>query len=129
MTAFYVAIGGALGSLARYGISRLSLWLLSALAKTANWTGTLAVNVLGSFLIAFLTMWIRETHPAIGSLSPLLIVGFCGGFTTFSTFALDGYKLWNGGAPGVAFTYILLSLTLSIGALFLGFWAGAQAVK
>ena len=129
MNALLVALGGALGSLSRYGVSRLSLLLAPGLAKTANWPGTLAVNVFGAFLIAFLTFMLKEARPDDAWISPLLVVGFCGGFTTFSTFALDGYKLWQGGEAGLAILYIFLSLVLSFGALVLGFWAAGHSFR
>ena len=121
MDALYVALGGALGSLARYGVTRMALLLPETWTGASNWPGTLAVNVLGSFLIGCLTMLLKDARTDLAFLSPLLVTGFCGGFTTFSTFALDGSKLWANGLEAMAVLYLVLSLTLSFVALFLGF--------
>ncbi len=129
MNALYVALGGTLGSLARYGITRMALFLPQTWTGTANWLGTLAVNVLGSFLIGCLTVMLRDARPDLAYLSPLLVTGFCGGFTTFSTFALDGSKLWTNGASVLSLVYIILSLTLSFAALFIGFRAAGWMAK
>jgi fluoride exporter len=56
------------------------------------------------------------------SLSPLLVVGFLGGFTTFSTFSLDAFRLWEGGAPGLAALYVLGSVGLSLAGVAAGVW-------
>ena len=101
-----VALGGALGSVLRY--------------LTLSWVGapvaTLAVNVLGSFAmgIFFMALTIR-TH-----LSPLLMAGILGGFTTFSAFSLDAWKLWQAGQTGGALAYIAASVGLSLFAVALG---------
>lgn len=129
MNALYVALGGALGSLARYGITRMALFLPQTWTGITNWLGTLAVNVLGSFLIGCLTVMLRDARPDLAYLSPLLVTGFCGGFTTFSTFALDGSKLWTNGASVLSLVYIILSLTLSFAALFVGFRAAGWMEK
>lgn len=129
MNALYVALGGALGSLARYGITRMTFLLPQTWTGIANWLGTLTVNVLGSFLIGCLTMMLRDARPDLAYLSPLLVTGFCGGFTTFSTFALDGSKLWTNGASVLSLVYIILSLTLSFAALFIGFRAAGWIAK
>ena len=83
-----VALGGALGSVCRYLLSKLSL-------GTFPW-GTLTVNILGSLLIGLLTGLMLR-----GSVSPemklLLVTGFCGGFTTFSTFANESFGMMKAG--------------------------------
>ena len=126
VTALYVAAGGALGSVSRYGMAQLALMLFPDRTHLTNWIGTLSVNVLGSFLIAFLTVAIRAALPDKTFLFPLLTVGFCGGFTTFSTFALDGVKLYQGGDVRGAIFYVLLSLILSVLSVFLGFRAAER---
>ena len=102
---FHVALGGAFGSALRY---------LSLLAVPAPW-GTFGVNVLGSFLIGLLFV------PAgrIG-LSPLLLTGVLGGFTTFSAFALDSARLWQAGQATQAAAYVAASVILSLIAVVAG---------
>jgi len=101
-----VALGGALGSVLRY--------------LTLSWVGapvaTLAVNVLGSFVmgIFFVALTTRT------QLSPLLMAGVLGGFTTFSAFSLDAWKLWQAGQTGGALAYIAASVGLSLIAVALG---------
>ena len=107
-----VAIGGAIGSVARY--------LVTAGAARV-WgpgfpVGTLAVNVAGSLAMGVLfVMMTRE-----GRFSPLLLTGVLGGFTTFSAFSLDAFGLWERGAQGAAVGYVLASVLMSLAALVLG---------
>lgn len=101
-----VALGGALGSVLRY--------------LTLSWVGapmsTLGVNVVGSFVMGVLFVALStRTH-----LSPLLMTGILGGFTTFSAFSLDAWKLWQAGQSGNALAYIAASVGLSLIAVALG---------
>lgn len=83
--AHLVGAGGALGALARYGVTR-------ALARDGVPAGTLAVNVLGSFLLGLLTF------AGAGSDAMLFVgVGACGSFTTFSSFSFETVRLWEDG--------------------------------
>ena len=107
-----VAAGGAAGSVARYLTGLAAARLVPGFPA-----GTLAVNVLGSFLIGLAFVWL--TGPRAG-LSPLLVAGFLGGFTTFSAFSLDALRLWEGGAPGLAAGYVLASVTLSLAGVAAG---------
>ncbi|MEI6799444.1 MAG: CrcB family protein [Pseudomonadota bacterium] len=101
-----VALGGALGSVLRYlAIS----WIGAPVA-------TLAVNVLGSFAMG--VVFVALSNRA--HLSPLFMAGILGGFTTFSAFSLDAWKLWQAGQSGGALVYIAASVGLSILALALG---------
>ena len=108
-----VALGGALGSVCRYLISKLSL-------GTFPW-GTLTVNILGSLLIGLLTGLMLR-----GSVSPemklLLVTGFCGGFTTFSTFANENLALLQSGKIGMFIAYALASFVLGVAACFAGLY-------
>jgi CrcB protein len=111
-----VALGGAVGSVARYlaGIGSTKLFGLEF-----PW-GTLIINIAGSFLIGvfaelFALKWdLPQTGRAF------LTVGICGGFTTFSTFSLDSYVLLERGEFWPAAAYIVGSVVLSIGALVAG---------
>ncbi|HEX2651843.1 MAG TPA: fluoride efflux transporter CrcB [Burkholderiales bacterium] len=108
-----VALGGALGSVARFlvGIGATRLFGL-----TFPW-GTLIINIAGSFLIGafvelFALKWDLPQEARV-----FLTVGICGGFTTFSTFSLDTWVLMERGDWGLAAAYILGSVVLSIVAL------------
>ncbi|MBR0691806.1 fluoride efflux transporter CrcB [Bradyrhizobium lablabi] len=109
-----VAVGGALGSLARYlvaiGVARL-------LGSDFPW-GTLIINVSGSFLIGVLVESFALMWNVSQAVRVFLVVGICGGFTTFSTFSLDAIVLMQRGELWSAGAYIAASVVLSIFALF-----------
>lgn len=106
LTLTYVAIGGAIGSVLRY------LMVVAIGAPVA----TLVVNVLGSFAMGVLFISLASRT----SLSPLLMTGVLGGFTTFSAFSLDALKLWESGQTLQAMLYVLASFILSLVAVALG---------
>jgi CrcB protein len=114
-----VAIGGAIGSMARYGGVRL----LTPAGAALPW-GTLAVNLLGSLAAGLLYVLLVERSDAGESWRALLIVGFLGGFTTFSAFSLETMRLLEGGAFGAALANVLLSVAVCLGACALGLWLG-----
>ena len=105
-----VALGGAGGSVLRY--------LLSNINTSFPW-GTFAVNVLGSFLIGLLVCLMSK-----GVLSPemklLLVTGFCGGFTTFSTFANESFSMMKAGDVLLTALYVGASVIIGI----LAVWGG-----
>lgn len=86
----WVALGGAVGSVARFGVSHR----LTQAFGAAFPYGTLTVNIVGSLLMGLLMGWLlREPERVQNTLYALLGIGFLGGFTTFSSFALDVVKL------------------------------------
>ena len=105
-----VALGGAGGSVLRY--------MLSNINTSFPW-GTFAVNVLGSFLIGLLVGLMSK-----GVLSPemklLLVTGFCGGFTTFSTFANESFSMMKAGDALQMALYLAASVVIGILAVWLG---------
>ncbi|HSG03773.1 MAG TPA: fluoride efflux transporter CrcB [Marinobacterium sp.] len=109
-----VALGGALGALARYWLSG---WLNSGDAKLP-W-GTLSANVLGSLLMGVAFVLILEKAKLAPEMRPLLMTGFLGAFTTFSTFSLETLTLIHEGHIITALFYVLLSVILCIAALAL----------
>lgn len=108
--------GGALGCMARYLISTC---LLSHCTLCGFPLGTFTVNVLGSLLIGFF-MRMVDSH----TLSLLLTVGFCGGFTTFSTFSADAVRLLRAGDMLPALAYIGASIVVCMTFTLLGMWLG-----
>jgi len=106
MTLFQVALGGAIGSVLRF---------LTVAAVTAP-VGTLLVNVAGSFFMGVLFVVLS----ARAGMSPLLMTGILGGFTTFSAFSLDALKLWQAGQTLPALAYVAASVILSLIAVAIG---------
>lgn len=112
-----VGLGSAIGSLLRYLVSLSSLTLFGSLFP---W-GTLAVNVVGSWLIAWLaTLGGRYAHGRVARWQPFLVAGFCGGFTTFSLFSLETLHLLTLGRPWLAAAYVSISLPLWFAAAWHG---------
>lgn len=113
-----VALGGALGSVARFAIGAMVPRSSGGFPY-----GTLAINVLGSFLLGFLLRHFMQSdaHPAVRL---ALTVGFCGGFTTFSTFSVETVRLMQSGHPTRATVYVVASVLLSVLATFAGLSAG-----
>jgi len=106
-----IAVGGALGTLARYVIERSFVVSPAGLP----WA-TLTVNVLGSFVLGVIVTLVVERWPTDRFLRPLVAVGFCGGFTTFSTMAVEIDRRIQHGHMGVAAAYLGLSLVAGLGA-------------
>jgi CrcB protein len=100
----WVMLGGALGAACRYA---LSVGLSNPGAGGFPWA-TFVVNMLGCLLIGLVWRWlIADTTSSI--LLPLIVTGFLGGFTTFSTFGLESFILWRSGETGKLMVYIMLS--------------------
>lgn len=113
-TLSYVALGGAVGASARYLTGAAALRLMG---PGFPW-GTLVVNVLGSFLMGVLVVALAQLQTT--RLSPFLMTGLLGGFTTFSAFSLDAVSLWERGAVAQAVSYVAASVVLSLTALVAG---------
>lgn len=111
---FLVGLGGALGSMLRYGMT-----LICAALNLSGNAATLGVNILGSFLIGFFTGCCKD-----GSLLLLLTVGLCGGFTTFSTFSMQNVRLLQDGKIGLAAIYIISTVVVCILMAWLGYKLG-----
>src|ERR1700757_2707614 len=111
-----VALGGMLGSLARY----LASLLIPAVAGFP-WA-TLFVNVTGSFIIGFYSTLSGPDGRVFASTRQrqFVMTGFCGGYTTFSAFSLETFRLLHGGMTSLAFSYIAVSVITSLCALSAG---------
>ena len=110
-----IAGGGALGTLARYGVERAVV----ADAFGFPWA-TLTANVVGSFVLGVVVTLVSERWPGDRWLRPLVAVGFCGGFTTFSTFAVEIDQRVRHGHTGTALGYLVASLLAGFGAALVG---------
>jgi CrcB protein len=114
------ALGGVLGALARWGVGL-------ALPATGWPWATLAVNLSGCLLIGVLLAVLLARFPKHPWLRPLLAVGVLGGYTTYSTFAVDVVRLVDGGAVASALGYVAASVLGGAGCVVLGLLA-ARAV-
>lgn len=112
MNFLLVAIGGAVGSVLRYGASLAAGRLLG----TGFPSGTLFVNVTGSFLIGLGVAVLLRRFGGSEELRLLLLTGFLGGYTTFSAFSLDAISLYERGSPTLAGVYVLCSVLFGLGA-------------
>ena len=115
MAALYVALGGALGAVARWGLARW--WVGPA--------GTLCANALACLLLGWLVARLAALPPAEAEAWRLLVgVGFCGGLSTFSTLALELVLYGQRGQLGVGLGYVAASLGVGVAALLAGLWWG-----
>ena len=126
MTQLWIAAGGALGSLLRYWITLLAVaWL----GERMPW-GTILINVTGSFLIGAVAALAEPGSRWM--LSPdvrlFLMVGVCGGYTTFSAFSLQTLALFQAGDPARAMANIALSLIACLAAVWAGHALGTLAM-
>ncbi|HEX5565469.1 MAG TPA: fluoride efflux transporter CrcB [Streptomyces sp.] len=117
-----VALGGGLGSIARYGLSHA--W--PAPAGGFPWA-TFAVNISGSFALGLLMVYVLDVWPPYRYVRPFLGVGVLGGYTTFSTYAVETHHLLSGGNWSMADAYALTSLVVGLTAVWLGIAAARSA--
>ena len=116
-TFWAVAIGAALGGAARYYLASA---IQQRVGPTFPW-GTLVINVSGSLLLGVLMRYALATPSVSAELRAFLTTGFCGGYTTFSTYSYETATLLEDGQYGRAGTYALASVVLALVATFAGF--------
>ena len=112
-----VALGGAIGASLRF------LWgagVLRVMGPSDFPLAIMTANVLGSFLMGVFV--VAAAHRGLGHLSPFVMTGLLGGFTTFSAFSLETVTLFERGQVGAAALYVALSVGLSLAGLALGVW-------
>lgn len=120
-TVLVVMLGGAIGTFARYAISLLALPISRQLPL-----GTIAINIIGSFVIGFFgTLTLAHGRfPASENTRLFVMIGICGGFTTFSSFSLQTLELLRDGRAGEALGNVVLSVAVCVLAAAAGYSAG-----
>ena len=123
-TFWAVAVGAALGGVARYYLASA---VQQRLGATFPW-GTLVVNVSGSLLLGVLIRYALATPTVSVEMRALLTTGFCGGYTTFSTYSYETATLLEDGQYGRAGAYALGSVVVALGATFAGFMLARELI-
>jgi CrcB protein len=117
-----IALGGACGALSRYGIGRAVNIYLAQI----HWPlGTFAVNIAGSFTIGAIYVLITEKSSLHADWRYVLMVGFLGAFTTFSTFSLESVAMLEAGKIAMAMLYMVATLASCV----IGCWLGMSLVR
>jgi len=111
-----IAVAGALGALARYGLDGL----ISRRAPASFPWGTFAINITGSFLLGLLFVVMTERFRPDPWLRSAVTIGFLGAYTTFSTLSLETYRLAEDGAWGLAAANVVGTLAAGLGAVYAG---------
>lgn len=115
MTYLYIFLGGGIGSLARYLVSKAAeRWI-----PTNFPLGTLLTNLLACGILAWIVVAFAGRQQEYPWLQPLMLIGFCGGFSTFSTFGNETYSLLHNGHVWMAVANILISVIAGVGLIFL----------
>ena len=122
---WYIAAGSALGGVSRYLLSGI----LQRAAGAGFPVGTLVVNITGSFLLGLFLRYAVDTPTLTPEWRAFLTIGFCGGYTTFSTFSYETVALLEDGQWGQAASYVGLSLALALIGVMLGFAAARGVVS
>lgn len=112
----FIFLGGGLGSLARYGVGKMALLLYS---NGKFPLGTLLANTLACLILGVTLMLYKDRMLENEWVRYFVIIGFCGGFSTFSTFSLDTVKLFSEGFYTLGMLNILVSLALGIVLLYI----------
>ncbi len=121
-----LAGAGALGTLARYGVSVFVGSRVHAESAVIAPAGTLVVNAVGCFLFGLIWAWSASRVGTSVELRLVVLTGFMGAFTTFSTFGFESMHLLRSGAWGPALGYIALQNVLGIALAFAGFMLGGD---
>ena len=119
-----IALGGAIGSVCRYGLGGLAYRLFGSVFP---W-GTAAVNIVGSLAIGFL--WAAFERAAVGpNMRTFVFIGILGGFTTFSSYTLETFNLFRESETRLAVTNMVVSNIVGVAAVFIGFAIFRYIVK
>lgn len=116
MAIMFVALGSALGGVARFGISKM----LNS-GTGVPW-GTFAVNVIGSLVIGAISGYLATvSRDWVGSAKAFAVVGFCGGFTTFSTFSNETFRMLENGQWMMLSLYVTGTVAAGLAAVWIGY--------
>lgn len=121
---WFVAVGSALGGVARFLLGTL----VQQRAGTQFPVGTLLINVTGSLLLGFLLRYSLQSTVVSANVRALLTTGFCGGYTTFSTYSYEAAALIEDGEYRRAALYIVLSVVLALAGVFIGIIAARELI-
>lgn len=116
MNLLLIFLGGGIGSLCRFAIS---VWFLPLSGRFPY--GTLTANILASLIAGFLIAWMAG-RPGTDQTRAFALIGFCGGFSTFSTFSLETYTLVQSGQYGLGILYAVASFIACLAGVIAGVW-------
>lgn len=119
--AFFVGVGGFIGAIARFYVSKLAQIVWPAAA------GTFIANILGCLFLGFLIVIFEKSNSSM--LYRFLAVGICGSFTTFSTFSAETVAMFRSGDKFLAMTYVIASIIFGLSAIIAGRWVATQFIS
>jgi len=110
-----IFVGGGLGSLCRYSLGKF----ITGYGSSALAYATLCSNVLSTIVLAFFVYFFQEKMGLSQTWKLLLVTGFCGGFSTFSTFSFETFEMLRNGQTALAFANVFVSLFLCLFVLYI----------
>lgn len=119
-----VAVGGALGCVSRYYLTVF----IQQRAGASFPAGTMIINITGSFLVGFITRYALQSGAVSAETRTLLTTGFCGGYTTFSTYSYEAAMMLEDREYGRAALYVGATVVLALAGTFLGFAAAHRVL-
>ncbi|MEU6754892.1 fluoride efflux transporter CrcB [Streptomyces sp. NPDC046685] len=119
-----VAVGGAVGASARYGVSLIWPTVVGGFPWATMWTNVVGCAVIGVFMVVITDVW--AAHRLV---RPLFGTGVLGGFTTFSTYAVDIQRLVDGREAAKGLAYLAVTLLAALPAVWLAVWATRRVLE